>query len=417
MSISWPPTLVGLALLAGVLVFAVVRPRRLPEVVAALPAALIALLVGLVPWSAARDTEARLGPTIGFLAAILVISHLADDDGVFRWLGQWLGRASRGRPIPLLGLVFLVASATTIVLSLDATVVLLTPVVLIGVRKLRVAGGPPLYATAHLSNTASLLLPISNLTNLLAYQASGLTFLHFAGLMIVPTLLAVGVEYVVFRWFFRRSLTVADGTVDDEQDEPLPRNMLIYLGLTLVALACAPLIGLETAEVAGICAVLLAARALVRRRVTWKTLLREVNIPFLAFVAALGIVVDAATAHGLQSSLAEILPAGTGFVALLAIAGLAAVLANVVNNLPATLVLLGALGGHPAPVVVLAVLIGVNLGPNLTYVGSLAVLLWRRILHAEGESISLGRFTRLGLATVPATVIAATAGLWLVALI
>ncbi len=105
------------------------------------------------------------------------------------------------------------------------------------------------------------------------------------------------------------------------------------------------------------------------------------------------------------------------FVSLLAIAGLAALLANVVNNLPATLVLLGALGGHPAPVAVLAVLVGVNLGPNLTYVGSLAVLLWRRILHAEGESPSLGRFTRLGLATVPATVLAATAGLWLTSLL
>lgn len=105
--------------------------------------------------------------------------------------------------------------------------------------------------------------------------------------------------------------------------------------------------------------------------------MREINPLFLVFVAALGVVVDAATSHGLQDALATALPRGTSLLALLALAAAAAVLANPINNLPATLVLLAALGAHPATGAVLAVLIGVNVRPNLTYTGSLATLLWR----------------------------------------
>ena len=130
-------------------------------------------------------------------------------------------------------------------------------------------------------------------------------------------------------------------------------------------------------------------------------MLQETNPLFLIFVAALGVVVDAATSHGLQDDLAALLPTGTSLLALLALAVIAAVLANLINNLPATLVLLAALGAKPAAGAVLAMLIGVNVGPNLTYTGSLATLLWRRVLHAKGHRPSLARFTVLGLLTVP----------------
>src|SRR6478672_2927469 len=156
---------IGIVLLLAVLGFSIARPKGLPEAVSAVE---------------------TLGPTIGFLAAILVIAHLADVDGVFRWIGGLLVAGSRGSAQRLLTLVFVVASLTTALLSLDATVVLLTPVLLGAVRRLQVSGAPPVYAAAHLSNTASLLLPVSNLTNLLAFHASGLTFVGFAALMAGP---------------------------------------------------------------------------------------------------------------------------------------------------------------------------------------------------------------------------------------
>jgi arsenical pump membrane protein len=291
--------------------------------------------------------------------------------------------------------------------------VLLTPAVLVTIRRLEVRPAPPVYATGHLSNTASLALPVSNLTNLLAFQASGLTFLGFTGLMVGPWLGAIGVEYVMFRLFFRRDLAKpAAGPIATVRPVAAPKVTLVLLALILAGFAAGPLLHTEPVVVAAVGAAVMAARAIIRGQVGIVSVIREANPAFLAFVAALGIVVDAATSHGLEDQIAAVLPTGESFLSLLALAAIAAALANLVNNLPATLVLLAALGSAPPTASVLAVLIGVNIGPNLTYTGSLATLLWRRVLLSNAASPSLSRFTRLGLLTVPTTIVAATALLW-----
>ncbi|WP_395725718.1 ArsB/NhaD family transporter [Nakamurella sp.] len=407
---------IGIVLLLAVLGFSIARPKGLPEAVAAVPAAGLALLIGLISVPDALSAVETLGPTIGFLAAILVIAHLADVDGVFRWIGGLLVAGSRGSAQRLLTLVFVVASLTTALLSLDATVVLLTPVLLGAVRRLQVSGAPPVYAAAHLSNTASLLLPVSNLTNLLAFHASGLTFVGFAALMAGPWVAAIVVEYVIFRWVFRDELAPShDGPPRDREPaatEPAPTASLVLLGAILIAVFASSAFGIEPVWVAGAGAVVWLIWDLARRRVGSKAVVEALNPWFLLFVAALGVVVQAAIGHGLQDALAGVLPGGDGLLALLALAVIAAVLANLINNLPATLVLLAALGAGPPAAAVLAVLIGVNIGPNLTYAGSLATMLWRRILHERGHGPSLRRFTVLGLTTVGPTLLAAVLALW-----
>jgi len=246
--------------------------------------------------------------------------------------------------------------------------------------------------------------------NLLAFGATGLAFGRFAALMAVPWLAAIAVEYAVFGRFFASDLNVG-GRADPGRGTSLPVVTLLVVALTLVGFAGASAAGVNPAWAAFAGAAVLAARALTRRKVTPVALVKAADLPFLQFVLGLGIVVMAVTDNGLGRALAPLLPSGTGLPALLATAALAAALANVCNNLPAVLVLLP-LAAPSGAGAVLAVLLGVNIGPNLTYTGSLATLLWRRIAHHHGSAPDLGEFTRLGLLTVPAALVLGVLALW-----
>jgi arsenical pump membrane protein len=402
------PLIAAVVLLGAVLAFAVTRPRGLPEAVAAVPAALLVVVTGLLPVRDAWSELRTLGPTVGFLAAVLLLAHLAGEHGVFSYAGSLAAELSRHRARSLLVAVFAAASLITAALSLDATVVLLTPVIFATAARIGARPKPHVYASAHLANSASLLLPVSNLTNLLAFSASGLTFLGFAAVMALPWAAVIVAEYAVFRWFFRADLRARAEPVPADDRVPAPRYALIVLGLTLAGFAASEPLGVPPGWVALAGAVALA----VPRRVPVRTLVREANPAFCAFVFALGVVVLAVREHGLDRLVHALIPANDGLLGLLAVAALAAVLANLLNNLPATLVLVPAVASSRG--LLLAVLIGVNVGPNLTYVGSLATLLWRQILHSRDAAPDAREFLRLGLLTVPIALGAGVFALWLV---
>lgn len=427
--------LVALVALVAVLAVAIARPRHVPEAAVAVPLALALVLTRVLPAADAWAELRSLAPVVAFLAAVLVLGQLCEDEGLFAAAGGWMARTSGGSPARLLTAVVAIAAVTTAVLSLDATVVLLTPVVFATAARIGARARPHVYATAHLANSASLLLPVSNLTNLLAFRATGLGFARFAGLMALPWLLVVVLERVAVGRYFRADLAVASGVdvaaglgapestpdddvTDESGREPAGRRpaaapgvAAVVVGATLVGFVVASAVGVDPAWVAAAGALVLAGHALARRRVTAGTVGRSLNVPFLAFVLALGVVVRAVIDNGLSAAVGTLVPHGSSYGALLLVAAVAALLANVVNNLPAILLLLPLLAGHGAGPV-LAALIGVNVGPNLTYVGSLATLLWRRIARAHDSEPGLTEYHLLGAVTVPASIVVATSALW-----
>jgi arsenical pump membrane protein len=402
----------ALLVLAGTLAAAVVHSRWPVEALAAAGGAALLVAVGTLSVSDARDALGDLGPTVGFLAALLVLAEGCRREGLFEAMGGLMAAGARGSPRRLLALVFAVAATVTAVLSLDATVVLLTPIVFATAARLRTSPRPHVYACSHLANSASLLLPVSNLTNLLAFHASGLSFMRFAGLMALPTAAAIAVEWVVLTRFFAVDLDrPRRARADEEERSRLPRFAVTVVALTLAGFGLSSVLGIAPVWVAVAGAAAITAPALVRRATTTRTLVLAAEPSFLVFVLGLGVIVRAASDNGLADAARALLPSGVALPELLAVAAVSAVLANLVNNLPATLILVPVAAPSGAAAV-LAVLVGVNVGPNLTYVGSLATLLWRRVLHVEDHEVELGEFVRLGALTVPAGLVLATVLLW-----
>ena len=381
------------------------RPRW--DALVALGGAALLVALGVIDWGQATDEADAIGPTLALLAVLLVLGDGCERAGLFDALAARIARSAGGSARRLLALVFAAAAAVTAVLGLDATVVLLTPAAFAAARRARVDARPSLYACTHLANTASVLLPVSNLTNLLAFRASELSFTRFAALMLLPWAVMLAVEWLGLTRSFAGELEAQHGRTPEGAPR-LPRTPLVVLALTFAGFVLAEPLGFDPAWAAiGGAAAMIAAE-----RVRPADVVRAVDLPLLAFVLGLAVIVRAVGEHGVGDLVADLLPDGDDLLALLGATAVAAVLANLVNNLPAVLLLLPA-AAAAGPAVVLAVLIGVNVGPNLTPTGSLATLLWRRVLQAREAEPSLGEFLRLGAITVPPALILGTVALWL----
>ena len=352
----------------------------------------LTVAAGWLPPAAAQEAAVtRGGPVLAFLTAITVLAELADRAGVFDAAAGVCARAAGGSTWRLFALIAALGTVTTIGMSLDTTAVLLTPVVLALAARLGLRPLPFALLAVWLANTASLLLPVSNLTNLLAAQRLGLRTPGFAARMALPELAAVTLTVAYLGLLFRRDLA---GRYDPPEPEPPADPVLFWIcAAACAALAPAVLAGAPPWAAAAPCAAVTAAAFAARRRagLSWALLPWRMII----LTEGLFLLVTAAARHGGSRLLA-----GLAGHSLLATTGVSAAAANAVNNLPAYLAAEAAVpAGHTTQL--LAVLLGTNAGPLVLVWGSLATLLWRERCKARGLTISPLRFALTGLGGVP----------------
>ena len=381
--------------------------RRVPWWLVAVVATVLVVVTGWLPADDARELADRTLPVLVFVAGLTVVAEMCAGAGLFAAAAGLAARVARGRRWALWALVVLLAVVSTAVLSLDTTAVLLTPVVIALARRTHTPPLPFALAVLALANTASLVLPVSNLTNLLADHVLRDAGVGYVGLMWAPALVAIAVTVVVLAVRDRRVLR---GSFDPHPQAPAPdRSLLVVCALAVGLLGIAFALGAPTTVTAVAVAVLLLVVTLARRRrlpvpardlVPWRTLL---------VVLGLFAVVETAHAHGLGQLLADASGTGDGAGALLRVAAVGALAANGLNNLPAYLALEPAMGGDPLRIA--ALLIGTGVGPLLTPWGSLATILWWQRCRTVMLDVPTRTIVRQGLLLAPVAVVLATLGL------
>lgn len=349
-----------------------------------------------------------------FLIGMMALAEFARVEGVFDWVAQWVVRAAGGSRERLLLLVYGAGIATTALLSNDATIVVLTPAVLVAIGRTDARVEAYVFACALVANAASILLPIANPSNLLFFADEMPPLGEWLGAFGWAAVASVAATYVALRLVFARDLGAplrADETnLDDDAEPPRPVAIVVLAVSAVVLIVTSSASGPlgTTACVLGVAAALVAATI---DRTAPLAIARGIAWPIVVLTAGLFVLVDALDVAGAGALSRELLGWAQHVAAPLGavtVAAAAAVASNLVNNLPVGLEL-GKVAGsaHAAGALRAAALVGVNVGPNLTVNGSLATLLWLAILRRNGVRIGARRFAAVGVLVTPAALLAA----------
>ena len=414
----FPPALAHVLLSSIVAVsiaLMLIRPRGVPEVYWIGGGVILLLSLRLISLRLALHASEKALDVCFFLIGMMLLCELAREHGVFDWLSAIAVRRADGSCIRLFTLVYAVGSVVTVFLSNDATAVVLTPAILTAVRKARVQPLPYLFVCAFIANAASFLLPISNPANLVVFHDSmpplGRWLLAFA----VPSLLSIGATFVVLRWVYRDELRER---IDRHiESESLSTNGKLVLGsaaLMIAVLLTASSLGKYLGLPTCLSALAITAIVCIKERSNPLVLAREISWQTLALVAGLFVMVDAIESIGAMRYTKEWLTWAQhlGVASGSLLAGFAVGIANnLVNNLPLGLIVGSTLHAAQAKgPMAEAVLIGVDLGPNLSITGSLATILWLIALRKEKVDVSFWDFLKVGVIAMPIALLAALGG-------
>jgi arsenical pump membrane protein len=406
---------ISLLCIAGV----IIRPFRWPEAVWAVAGAVLLLVFRLISPQEGWSGVAKGLDVYFFLTGMMLLAETAREERLFDWLAAHATQLARGSATRLFGLIYLVGILVTVFLSNDATAVVLTPAVAAAMRSAKVEKPLPyLLICAFIANAASFVLPISNPANLVIYGAQMPPLLQWVPRYFLPSLMAVGVTFFVLRRTQR-------GVLRQQIAKEVPLLTLtaggkwaaLGIGVTAVLLLLISAFGIRLGLPTCVAGVLTAAIVLVRGRRSPRTVLSGVSWSVLPLVAGLFVIVEALGKTGLISFL-------SGFIREQAVRSVArtawgsgvglALLSNAMNNLPSGLIAGSALQTARVPELVKsAVLIGVDLGPNLSVTGSLATILWLVALRREGQTIGAWTFLKIGAVVMVPALLAALAALWI----
>jgi arsenical pump membrane protein len=385
----------------------IIRPFKLPEAIWAVLGALALVVFGLLPW---RDALAGVTKGVDvylFLVGMMLLAELARREGLFDWLASRAVAFARGSPTRLFVLVYIVGTVVTAFLSNDATAMVLTPAVYAATKAAGARPLPYLFICAFIANAASFVLPISNPANLVIFGARMPSLVAWLAQFAAPSIAAIVVTLLAL-YLTQRSALASEKIALDVDQRPLGfGGRLAGLGIGAIAvvlLACSALdlqLGLPTF----LCGVTTTALVLAIGRQSPWPVLAGVSWSVLPLVAGLFVLVESLDRTGLIRALSEPLHAASAAApaeTTWGVGALVAIACNFMNNLPVGLIV-GSVNAASAPPadVLGAMLIGVDLGPNLSVTGSLATILWLVAIRREGIDVTAWRFLKLGLIVTP----------------
>ena len=417
-------SLIAILTLVGIMV----RPFKLDEALIAMAGAALLLLLGLI---SPLDTLAVLlndWNIFFFFLGMMTLSALAEAAGLFDWLAAQSARLAGHSPRRLFLNTFLLGILISMILSNDATALILTPIVYTLVTRLRLPVLPFLFACTFIADTASFLLPVSNPINIIVLSTFRLDLWTFLRLLLLPSLVVISINVGMFFLLYRRQLR---GSFDPKR-LPSAAASIRHQGyfrytcavLLLVALAyiiaSATQFPLSIVALAG--ALLLLVGALRCKQASVQDIRRHISWSIFGFIAGMFIVVRAVEETGLTTQFGQLLihlSGGTGFGAVMVGTAGAAIGTNLINNVPMAVVLTSALHGvhltNTSTMLgfIAATIFGCDLGPNLTTVGSLATVLWLLILRRRNLEISGLDYFKIGIMVTPLMLVAGALTIWL----
>lgn len=397
----------------------VIRPFRLPEAIWAVAGAAALVIFGLLPLQDALDGLRKGIDVYLFLIGMMLIAELAQREGLFDYLAAFAVEHARGSPQRLFLLVYAVGILVTVFLSNDATAIVLTPAVYAATRAAGASPLPYLFACAFIANAASFVLPISNPANLVVFGERMPHLAQWLGQFALPSVASIVVTYAVLRLTQRRALS------EERIESRVTRPHLSYggklaaigIGAIAVVLIGASALDVQLGLPTFVCGLVTAAAVLALSRQSPWPALKGVSWSVLPLVAGLFVMVEALIHTGVIGQLSAILHDAVALSAPKTAWGVGLITAiadNIANNLPVGLVAGSvAANNHLPEPVVGAMLIGVDLGPNLSVTGSLATILWLVALRRQKIELTALRFLRLGLLVMPPALLAAlAAAIW-----